>query len=357
MIPTPTTAKNATPARLALARVVRIALAALLVAACSRKEEPAPSVAPSSSVAPAPSPSVSVVPVPVVASVPDAAIVPARVEPNEAARVHARRLAEVPLTGAAMATMKKQYTVMPAGVDVQQAPLTARGRIASLVSLTGKPTSDALPIVIVHDERGDVLWSKDGPVAGIMPPVGPLAIAAAPKGRVAFAACDPPTTTVALRLWDDDGSPFADFQAMAMESCDALALLYWPKQGWLIVAARPGATRARLVKDTGTPAWSDAIDVGARSPADAIAIPSVAADTDESFVLVQVAQPTATPGSPFHALAWRYDKEGSPIWKQALDLGEAPKGARAVLTAREAGVSVKLPGRPDIEVKPSGAFR
>ena len=47
-------------------------------------------------------------------------------------------------------------------------------------------------------------------------------------------------------------------------------------------------------------------------------------DTDDSFVLVQIAQPTAQPGSPFHVLAFRYDSEGTPIWKGAIDLGELP---------------------------------
>src|SRR5262249_38723644 len=155
------------------------------------------------------------------------------------------------------------------------AELTAAGRRIVLVMEAGKPTSDARPIALVIDDKSGVVWSKQRPIAGIMPPVGPIAIAPGPLGRVALAACDPPTSLVALRLWDDDGSPFADFQALTgVESCDALTLLYWPEHGWIVVAARPGVTRARLIKESGGPAWGDGLDLGVRSKPDLVAAPS-----------------------------------------------------------------------------------
>jgi hypothetical protein len=241
--------------------------------------------------------------------------------------------------------------------DVQSAPLTVRGMAALLVSEADRAPAESRPFVLVTAD-GAVAWSKERPVAGIMPPVGPVAIAPAPAGRVALAAWDPPTSAVALRLWDRDGSPFADFQAMQVDACDALSLLFWRGHGFVLVAARVGATRAQLVTETGSLAWGQGLDLGARSRTGAIAPASLAVDTDESFVLVQLVQPLASEGSPFHALAFRYDSRGGPIWPAAVDLGPLPRppaaGERARVEPLEPGVRVTLPSGAEIEVRPSG---
>ena len=297
-------------------------------------------------------------------SVPDGGFTLTGVTPTEARRVRVAKLADEPAISSskdAQALLDKHFAGASGPFDVQTAELTAAGRRALLVVSSGKPTSEARPYAIVVDDAGAVLWSKEHPVAGIMAPVGPIAIAAAPLGRVALAACDPPTSVVALRLWDDDGSPFADFQALSgIESCDALSLLYWPRQGWLIVTARAGVTRARLVKESGAPTWGDGLDLGVRSRAGAIAAPNIAADTEESFVLVQLAQPSAAEGSPFHALAFRYDTRGNPIWKAPVDLGQLPKapvsGERVKLAPTSPGVRVTLPSGVEVDLRPSGDF-
>lgn len=282
------------------------------------------------------------------------------VEPVEARRVRATDLAgDRALFGDAGALLERHFGGARGSFDVQTADLTARGRRVLLVSESGKPTSDARPMALVVDDRGAVVWSTERPVGGIMPPVGPVAIAPGPLGRVALAACDPPTSIVALRVWDDDGAPFADFQAMmAVESCDALSLLYWPRHGWIVVAARPGVTRARLIGESGASAWGDGLDLGVRSKPGAVAAASLAADTDDSFVLVQLAQPSAEPGSPFHALAFRYDTRGGPIWKAAVDLGELPRppapGERVKIVPTNPGVRVTLPSGREVDVRPSG---
>ncbi len=66
-----------------------------------------------------------------------------------------------------------------------------------------------------------------------------------------MAACAPPTSSVALRLWDEDGSPFADFQALETKACDAVTLLYWPSHGWIIAIAAGAETRAQPVSEAG----------------------------------------------------------------------------------------------------------
>jgi hypothetical protein len=336
--------------------VILLAAAAI---ACSRKEGPASADAATDGPLQSIAPDGAAPPAQVTATLLDAGFAPRKVSPVEARRSRASKLSEIPVLDArAKALLEKHFAGTAGPFDVQTAELTASGRLVLLVMEAGKATNDARPIALVVDDSGRVLWSKERPVAGIMPPVGPIAIAPAPLGRVAIAACDPPTSVVALRLWDDDGSPFADFQAISgVESCDALSLVYWPGQGWLIVTARPGATHARLVKESGAPAWGGGLDLGVRSRPGAVASPSVAADTDESFVLVQIAQPTATPGSPFHALAFRYDVRGTPIWKEAVDLGEVPPpqpGERATLVPMKPGVRVTLPAGTELELRPSG---
>ncbi|MDF2693752.1 MAG: hypothetical protein K0S65_2135 [Labilithrix sp.] len=327
-----------------------------LLGACSRKESS------TSKDASVDGPPLSMAPdaAPVVASVPDAGFTLTTVPAVEARRSRVARLSDDASLAGARGLLEKQFAGAAGPFDVATAELTALGRRAVLVSEAGKPNmSDARPIALVLDENNAVLWSRERPIAGILAPVGPIAIAAAPLGRVALAACDPPTGVVALRLWDDDGSPFADFQALSgVESCDALSLLYWPRRGWIVVTARAGVTRARLLSESGAPAWGEGLDLGVRSKPGAVAAPSLAADTDDSFVLVQMVQPDAAEGSPFHALAFRYDSRGTAIWKAAVDLGalsRAPApGERVKLAPTSPGVRVTLPSGAEMDLRPSG---
>jgi hypothetical protein len=178
------------------------------------------------------------------------------------------------------------------------------------------------PFAFLLDASGAVKWTKERPAAGIMPPVGPIAIAGGPNGRIVLAVCDPPTTRVALRVWDDDGSPFADFDVMDIDDCAALSLLYWPRTGWIVVASRAGTTKAQLVKENGAISWRRGLELGARSPTGAPA--SLAVDSDDSFILVQYGSVSAEPGARQHAVAFRFDVHGAPLWPSPVDLGVAP---------------------------------
>jgi hypothetical protein len=288
-------------------------------------------------------------------------LVPTPAPAAEARRSHVADLAgDAALAGAADASGKHFTGASPAaGFDVQIAELSVAHRRATLVMEAGKAVADARPLLVVTEADGRLAWSKTRPAAGILAPVTALAVAGGPRGRVALAACDPPTKSVALRLWDDDGSPFADFQVLDVEGCDGLTLLYWPRHGWIVVALAPDVTRARLVSESGSLQWPGGLDLGVRSKAGELALASVAADTDDSFVLVQAVQPDRSAGSAFHALAFRYDAHGTAIWPAAIDLGalaRAPAaGDRVVVTpAGPAGVRVAVPGDFEVEVKPSG---
>lgn len=308
-----------------------LGLAALVLVGCSRKNEPAPADA-----APSAEPVASAWP-------------PYRSPPP-------------PDAGAASLIAAHFAGVPPKELESTRIALSSPGRRATLVKIAGKPTSLAKPFLYVSDAttEGDgetVLWSRDRPVAGITPPVGPIALGAGPADRVSIAACDPPTGVIALRVLDADGAPFADFQALTNESCDAVALAYWRRHGWLVAIARVGATRVQLVKDSGGLAWTGGLDVGVSSRPGALAPPVIAVDTEDTFLVAQIAQPTAEPGSPFSAMVFRYDAEGTAIWPKAVNIPikNGAAGQIAKLEKRHDGVVIALPDR-SVVIKPSGAF-
>lgn len=335
-----------------------LVLAAVLALGCSRRAETTSADAGAAG----PLVSMSADASPEAVSAVDAGFALTRVDPIEARRTKVRAWADDTALQGATSLLDEHFGVGRSTFDVQSTDSTAAGRRFVLVANADKPPNDARPFAFVADAHG-VLWSKDRPVAGILPPVGPSAIAAAPSGRVAIAVCDPPTSAVALRIWDDDGSPFADFQVLTVEKgCDALSLLFWPRHGFIVVASQVGATRAQLVNENGSPTWSQGLDLGARSPRPgAIAPASLAADTDETFVLVQMIQPSTVEGSPYHALAFRYDVRGTPIWPAAVDLGALTRppasGERVKLSLTRPGVRVTLPDGSEIDVRPSGDVR
>lgn len=332
-----------------------VAIAALILVSACKPKAPPPSettTAPTES-APIAAPS-AVSPEPTVSHL------ASPVSPVEARRRTITKLADEPLLAAGGDVLARQVPAAP-GYDVQLVDLACDGRHAALIAKRGARGVESLPFLAVLDDHGAVAWTRDRPAGGIMPPFGSIALAPGPKGKVALAVCDEPTRTVALRLLDDDGSPFADFPSLEVDACDEVSLLYWPHHGWIVVAASAGTTRARLVTESGAFGWGRGLDLGARSRPQAIAPASLAADTEDSFVLVQVVQPSGEVASPFHALAFRYDAAGAPIWKAAVDLGELGGVAapdRVVLEPTvPVGVRARLGSALDVEVQPSGDLK
>jgi len=293
----------------------RALLLVLLSLGCSRnKAESAPDAAPP------PPPEPSAVPAPVVTNAAATARPSVNVLPVEARRSRVSKLEEDPALLANADTLRKHFGgAIPSGLVVQTAVLTMPGRVALLVADGGKTgTSQDQPIVLVLDDANKLLWSKERPAGGIMPPVGKIAIAAGPKGRVALAICDAPTSSVALREWDEESTAFADFQAMDADGCDDVSVLYWAKRGWVIAAARKDGVRAQLVSSDGRLEWGRGIPLGARWRAASPA--SLAADSDDTFLLAQYAGQDQD-----HALVYRYDAKGAPVWPNGVDLGELPR--------------------------------
>lgn len=279
----------------------------------------------------------------------------------EARRSIVTRIEADPVLSANAAALRKQYGgVLPASLSVQATGLGPDRRRAILV---GEGRSDGTlesPMLFVVDERGALLWSKDRPAAGIKTPIGQLAIAAGPHGRFALAACDAPTSSVALRLWDDDGSPFADFQALETKACDAITLLYWPGHGWLLAAAAGPDLRVQLVTDSGGLVWGAGRILGARFRT--ITPASLASDGATSFVLVQYSQSPGEDRDVDHAVAFRYDDGGQALWPAPIDLGAvrrvAPGQERIGLTRTSDGVlRVSLVGGVTTELRSNGETR
>ncbi len=266
-----------------------------------------------------------------------------------------------PVLAANADALRKQHGgALPAALAVQATDLGADRRRAIVVAAERKDGTLESPMLFVVDDHGALLWSKERPVAGIKPPIGPLAVAAGPHGRFAMAVCDPPTSTVALRLWDADGSPFADFQVLDTKPCDAISLLYWPHHGWLVALAVGAETRVQLVTETGGLAWSPGRVLGARFRT--IAPVTLASDSPTSFVLVQYSQSPGVDRDVDHAVAFRYDDQARPLWAAPVDLGAvrriAPGQERITLTRTSDGVlRAALTGGVIVEIRSNGETR
>jgi hypothetical protein len=251
---------------------------------------------------------------------------------------------------------------LPARLSVQSVELPSAGGGRRLVLVDdGAAAAPKKPLLWMLDAPSTIAWSKDRPIAGITPPVGPIAIAGGPSGRVALAACDPPTSWVALRLWDGDGAPFADFEVMQVERCEALSLFYWPKRGWVVAVARPGApSLAQLVTESGAMAWGRGLPLG-RARAAAAPL-SIAADTADTVIVVQIAASDdgKQPGEP--VVATRHDAAGLALWPSPVALGRVRDlgagDARIPLARlREGVVKATLPGGGDVEITSAGDVR
>jgi len=279
----------------------------------------------------------------------------------EARRSVVTRIEADPILSANADALRKQHGgALPAALAVQATDLGADRRRAIVVASERKDGTLENPMLFVVDEHGALLWSKERPVAGIKPPVGPLAVAAGPHGRFAMAVCDPPTSTVALRLWDGDGSPFADFSVLDAKACDAISLLYWPQHGWLVALAAGAETRAQLVTETGGIAWSPGRVLGARFRT--IAPVTLASDSPSSFVLVQYSQSPGVDRDVDHAVAFRYDANAQPLWPAPVDLGAVrrivPGQERIALTRTSDGVlRAMLAGGLTVEIRSNGETR
>lgn len=213
------------------------------------------------------------------------------------------------------AALKKQFGAAASGPFEVQSAALAHDRRALLVSLPGqKDAASPMPLLLVLD-HDKVLWSKEMPIAGITPPVLGPTVTANARASVTLAAYDPPTRIVMARVWDEDGSPFADFTLLEDVACEALTAAYWPGHGVLVVASSPAGARAQLLRDDGRLAFArDGVAVGgkwrAASPA------SIVVDSPDTVMLAM----HVTKGAGDAVGVFRYDAEGRMKWADPVTI-------------------------------------
>jgi hypothetical protein len=349
---------------------VRVRIFAFLVTlsfaaplACSR---------PSAATAPDASPAASATAAPAVAS--GSASAPARLSsssvtspsmaglftPVEARRAIVTRLADEPFVLPQAAAIEKHFGASYLPLALQDA-LLANGDHALLLTSTKRARREAgvdagvddAPLLMLVTGDKKLVWSKERPVAGVVPGVTEIAIAPAPDGRVFLTLYDPPTRVVAGRIWDADGAPFGDFQLMTLDACDALSTFWWPGRGFVVVAAWHGAARAQMLTEGGMLAWGEGAPMGA-AWREAAPI-SLVHDGTDGFIAVQHAH--GEDGD--HALAFRYDRLAKMTWPRPLDLGVVPRVAdpktRIPLTRVLPGlVETKLAATRTVRIAASG---
>ncbi|MEP7124009.1 MAG: hypothetical protein ABJE95_23985 [Byssovorax sp.] len=236
---------------------------------------------------------------------------------------------------------------------VQAAPLQGGARAL----LFQRTTKDHHPFILVHDAAGQSLWTKERPLAGIVPGVTEMVLVAAARGDVLLSWYDGPTKIIAARHWDARGSILVDFPLLHADSCAALAGIHWPRQGFVVAASTAGAARVQLLNEEGTLAFSgeEGVELPWTSRVDAPV--SIAVDAGKGVTFFQVGHAGAgKPGAPpDHLLAARFDPHGKALWDRPLVVGPlpGPLGDRVVLTTGNDGNV--LISRLGVMVTPGGS--
>lgn len=258
---------------------------------------------------------------------------------GEARRSTLANLLAEPLLAAQLAVVSAHFGREAKGPFELQRTELAGGRTAFLVAREGGST----PMLLVFD--GDkLLWSREQPVAGIVPPVEHVALTAHEAGGTALAAWDPATKLVVGRVAANDGNPFGDFQVMNLDACEDVSAGYWPGRGILIVASTKAGPRMQLMREDNTFAFTrEGIAVGAGWRAAAPV--SMAFDSPTSVMLVQHASGTRPKTDVLKV--FRYTAGGKMLWEAPIEV-EVPTVPRPMerlvaQVVRDGVVRIELP--------------
>jgi hypothetical protein len=251
--------------------------------------------------------------------------------PVEAKRVTLRSLAEERALAPQQAAIAQHFGgAIPSPLELQ---ITELGGARRAFLAYGEARARN-PMILAFDDKRELLWTKERPLAGTRQVVTEMVLAPGPRGEVALMWCDIPTQVVGLRKWSTDGTVLADFEVLEVDLCEALSGLYWPGRGWIAAASQHGAARVQLLDEAGKRAWGprgNELPWSARPSAPA----SIAIDSDVSLIVFQVGD---RPGGALNrVLAMRYDTLGTALWDKPLDLGPAPASPRLAVTRVEPG--------------------
>jgi hypothetical protein len=320
-------------------------LLSALLASCSKGGTAAPPAASSSpaasqSAAPAETRPLDPTEPAVSTAAPSAANLP--LPPREAARRAVKRLQDDRALAPQAAVVTAHFGELPSPLEVQSVALP--GDRQALLAYSGKPP--AKPLLWVANAEGEILWSKERPLAGTRQIVTEMVLAPGPNGEVTLLWCDIPTQIVGLRKWAADSVVLADFQVLEVDLCESLAGLYWPGRGWIAVASQHGAARAQLLEERGARAWgAKGVELPwTARPSSPVA---VVIDSETSAILLQVGdRPKAGSIVPDRVLAMRYDPAGGQVWDAPIDLGPAASTA----SGARIEASVVSPGKVQVTV-------
>ena len=258
---------------------------------------------------------------------------------GEAKRSLLAKLEAEPLLAAQIAAVSAHFGKDAKGPFALQRTELAGGRTALFVAREDGGT----PMLLVF-EGDKLLWSREQPVAGIVPPVEHVALAAHLAGGTALAAWDPATKLVVGRVAAEDGNPFGDFQVMNLDACEDVTAGYWPGRGILVIASTKAGPRMQLMREDNTFAFArEGLAVGATWRAAGPV--SMAFDGPTSVMLVQHAS-GAKPKTDV-VKVFRYSPGGKLLWEAPVEVEvpAVPKPAEHLVAAvvRDGVVRIELP--------------
>ncbi len=202
------------------------------------------------------------------------------------------------------------------------------------------------PFVMVIDANGTRAWTKEMPLAGIVPGVRDIAIVRGAESAVGIAFCDSTGNRAALRMWNADGSINADFEVMDIPHCELISAMFIPGMGHLIGSTGETTARIGMIAVNGMRVWDSA----------GIALPwhampktalTLAMDSEYSFVVVGVdaAENEKRRPNDGNIMAMRYDGRGRELWPTPVALGH-----RRGRTMERVRVRNVAPGKLEIQV-------
>jgi hypothetical protein len=182
------------------------------------------------------------------------------------------------------------------------------------IFIDGK-NNQSSPFVMVIDANGTRAWTKEMPLAGIVPGVRDIALVRGTESAVGVAFCDSTGMRAALRMWNGDGSINADFEVMEVPHCDRINAVFIPGTGHIIGSVGETTARIGMIAANGMRVWDAA---GLALPWDAQHDTALVfgVDSNASFIVVGIAAKTEDKRQPNEGtiMAMRYDFQGRSLW-------------------------------------------
>jgi len=257
--------------------------------------------------------------------------------PSEPLRKTLRSLTEEPQLELQRDALIKQFgdpLFSPMVIQIEPLPAYRRAFL-----IPGPPQQNN-PLVVCVEADGTRAWTKETPLAGVVPGVHEMALVRGPNAGVSLAFCDSTQKLGALRSWRSDGGIFADYEVVETPHCDAISAMYWAQKGTMVVVAGEGEARIGRIAENGMRVWGQSgLTIPWKTePKSAI---TMLVDTDDSFVVLGLGttQESRDRHDGVLILAMRYNQEGQELWPRPLSVsrGQGESAGRLVGRAVSTG--------------------